>query len=306
VVSGTSVALVTARVAAATDADLPPLLQALADVGLTVAAACWDDPTVDWSAFRLAVLRSPWDYVFRYAEFLEWLARTEQVTTVLNPPRVVRWSTDKRYLHDLAAHGVPVVPTTFFEPCSEPFSEPCFEPSDPRPQMQQLPAGLAGGSDLVVKPVVSAGSKDTMRHSSPSAALDHVHTLLAAGRAVMVQPYQDAVDGYGETGLVYFEGVFSHAFRKGPILGRDAAPTEEFFAPEEITVREPSAAEREVADAAIAASPPDLLYARVDLVPDRNNQPVVLELELAEPSYFVSVAPGSARRFAECVAARLA
>ncbi|MCJ7436884.1 MAG: hypothetical protein MUP97_03880 [Acidimicrobiia bacterium] len=287
------VALVTARVAAATDADLPPLMQALADVGLAPEAACWDDAAVDWSRYRLAVLRSPWDYVPRYEEFLEWLTRVEQMTTVLNRPEVVRWSTDKRYLRDLAADGVPVVPTTF------------FEPSDPRPQVHQLPAGLEGGSDLVVKPVVSAGSKDTMRHSSPSAALDHVHALLAAGRAVMVQPYQDAVDGYGETGLVYFDGIFSHAFRKGPILGRDAAPTDEFFAPEEIAARDPSAAERAAADVAIAASPPDLLYARVDLVPSADGAPVVLELELAEPSYFVSVAPESAGRFAECVAARL-
>ena len=290
--------------AAATDADLEPLLRALTDAGCSPEAACWDDPEVDWASYRLAVLRSPWDYVPRYEEFLGWLDRTALATTVLNRPEVVRWSTDKRYLRDLAADRVPVVPTAF------------FEPDEPWPDATRLDPEDRGDSDrsserrterdLVVKPVVSAGSKDTMRHSSPSAALGHVHALLAAGRAVMVQPYQDAVDGYGETGLVYFDGVFSHAFRKGPILGRDAAPTEEFFAPEEITVREPSAAERSVADAAIAASPPDLLYARVDLVPDRNDEPVVLELELAEPSYFVAVAPESARRFAECVAARLA
>lgn len=286
-------ALVTARVAAATDADLPPLLHALARAGLAPEAACWDDAAVDWSRYRLAVLRSPWDYVPRYAEFLDWLARVEQVTTVLNPPDVVRWSTDKRYLRDLGAQGVPVVPTAF------------HEPGDAPPDAAHL-LDDASAADLVVKPVVSAGSKDTVRHSSRAAALDHVHELLAAGRAVMVQPYQEAVDGYGETGLVYFGGIFSHAFRKGPILGRDAAPTDEFFAPEEIARREASAAERAVADAALAAAPPDLLYARVDLVLGSDGAPVVLELELAEPSYFVAVAPESARRFADCVAARLA
>ena len=121
----------------------------------------------------------------------------------------------------------------------------------------------------------------------------------------MVQPYLAAVDDVGETGLVFFDGVFSHAFRKGPILGRDAPPTTGFFAEEVITRRAPTATELAVADAALAASPPDLLYARVDLVPDPNGAPVVLELELAEPSYFVSVAPESAARFASCVAARL-
>jgi O-ureido-D-serine cyclo-ligase len=287
------VALVTARVAAATDADLPPLLRALADAGLSPEAACWDDPEVDWSSYRLAILRSPWDYVPRYEEFLAWLGRADRMTSVLNRPDVVRWSTDKRYLRDLASHGVPVVPTTFFEPSGEPSSA------------NELAPGADSVTDVVVKPVVSAGSKDTMRHSSRAAALGHVCDLLAAGRAVMVQPYQEAIDGYGETGLVYFDGVFSHGFRKGPILRRDAAPTDEFFAPEEITARDPSSAERTVADAALAASPHDLLYARVDLVPSAGGEPVVLELELAEPSYFVAIAPESARRFADRVAARL-
>jgi glutathione synthase/RimK-type ligase-like ATP-grasp enzyme len=286
------VALVTARIAAPTDADLPPLLDALSDAGLAADAPCWDDPAVDWSRYRLAILRSPWDYVPRYGEFLDWLDRTALATTVLNRPEVVRWNTDKRYLRDLASRGVPVVPTTF------------HEPGAPPPPLDRLLEPATDG-DLVVKPVVSAGSKDTMRHSSRSAALDHVQGLLAAGRAVMVQPYQAAVDGDGETGLVSFDGNFSHAFRKGPILRRDAAPTDEFFAPEEITARDPSPAERAVAEAALAASPPDLLYARVDLVPGRDGNPVVLELELAEPSYFVSVAPQSAARFAACVAARL-
>ena len=287
------VALMTARVAAATDADLPPLLRALADAGLSPEAACWDDPEVDWSSYRLAILRSPWDYVPRYEEFLAWLGRADRMTSVLNRPDVVRWSTDKRYLRDLASHGVPVVPTTFFEPNGEP------------PSVNELAPGAGSSTDVVVKPVVSAGSKDTMRHSSRAAALGHVCDLLAAGRAVMVQPYQESVDGYGETGLVYFDGVFSHAFRKGPILRRDAAPTDAFFAPEEITARDPSSAERAVADAALGASPHDLLYARVDLVPTSDGAPVVLELELAEPSYFVALAPESARRFADCVAARL-
>ena len=287
------VALVTARAAAATDADLPPLLRALADAGLSPEAACWDDPEVDWSSYRLAVLRSPWDYVPRYDEFLAWLGRADRLTSVLNRPDVVRWSTDKRYLRDLASHGVPVVPTTF------------FEPSDQPPSVNELAPGAGGATDVVVKPVVSAGSKDTMRHSSRTAALGHVCDLLTAGRAVMVQPYQESIDGYGETGLVYFDGSFSHAFRKGPILRRDAAPTDEFFAPEEITERDSSSAERVVAEAALAASPHDLLYARVDLVPSADGAPVVLELELAEPSYFVAIAPESARRFADCVAARL-
>lgn len=281
------VALVTARIAEPTDADLVPLLEALTAQGAVATVECWDDPDVDWATFRLAVLRSPWDYVPRYGEFLAWLDRASVATTVLNSPDVVRWSSDKHYLADLEAAGVPVVPTRF------------CEPGRPVPPLDEI------GGHVVVKPVVSAGSKDTVRHSSLATAVDHVEELLAAGRAVMVQPYLVGVDTAGETGLVYFDGVLSHGFRKGPILRADAPATDEFFAPEEIAPRAPSREERRVADAAIAACPPDLLYARVDLVPGPTGTPVVLELELAEPSFFVATAPGTAERFASCVTERL-
>ncbi len=281
------VALVTATAALGTDEDLQPLLDAVDRRGIAASAPCWDDPDVAWDAFDLAVLRSTWDYVPRYDEFLRWLDATEQRVRVLNPSSVIRWSTNKRYLADLATRGVPVVPTEF------------FEPGDPPPNLSER------AGELVVKPVISAGSKDTARHSDARATERHVLDLLAVGRAVMVQPYLHGIDTHGETGLVYFDGELSHAFRKAPILTLDAPPTAEFFAPEEITAREPTPDERRIADATIAACEPDLLYGRVDLVPGPDGQPLVLEVELAEPSFFLAYAPGSADRFAAAVAARL-
>ena len=281
------VALVTATAALGTDIDLEPLLHALGRGGFEADDPCWDDPDVAWTEYDLAVLRSPWDYVERYAEFLGWIEATEEHVRVLNPSSVVRWNTDKHYLADLAARGLPVVPTEF------------FGPGEARPQL----SGRAG--DLVVKPVISAGSRDTMWHSDPGAAEAHAAELLAAGRAVMVQPFLDDITTYGETGLVYFDGVFSHAFRKAPILALDAPPTDEFFAHEEITPRAPTDAERKLGDAAMASCDADLLYGRVDLVPGPDGQPLVMELELTEPSYFVGQSPGAADRFAAAVARRL-
>ena len=281
------VALVTATAALGTDVDLEPLLDALGRAGIEADAPCWDDRDVAWAGYDLAVLRSPWDYVERYEEFLGWIEATEHHVRVLNRSSVVRWNTDKHYLADLAQRGLPVVPTEF------------FRPGEARPRL----AGRTG--DLVVKPVISAGSRDTMWHSDPGAAETHAGELLAAGRAVMVQPFLDGITTYGETGLVYFDGVFSHAFRKAPILALDAPPTDEFFAHEEITPRVPTDAERQLADATIASCDADLLYGRVDLVPGPDGQPLVMELELAEPSYFVGHAPGSADRFATAVAERL-
>jgi len=281
------VALVTARAAVGTDEDLEPLLDALGHRSIDADAPCWDDAQVRWGNFDLAVLRSTWDYVPRYEEFLRWLDATEQHVPVLNPSSVVRWNTDKHYLADLAERGLPVVPTEFFEASGSP------------------PRVSAPVGELVVKPVISAGSRDTMRHSEARSAEQHVSDLLAANRAVMVQPFLHGITTHGETGLVYFNGAFSHAFRKAPILALDAPPTDEFFAPEEITPRDPTDDERRIADATIASCGPDLLYGRVDLVPGPDGQPLILEVELAEPSYFVDQAPGSPGRFAAAVEQRL-
>ncbi len=110
------IALVSARAARHLDEDLAPLLAALAEKGADAAVADWDDPEVDWSAYRLALLRSTWDYTERLPEFLAWADSAAARTTLINPPAVIRWNTDKHYLGDLARAGVPVVPTQFVEP----------------------------------------------------------------------------------------------------------------------------------------------------------------------------------------------
>ena len=93
----------------------------------------------------------------------------------------------------------------------------------------------------------------------------------------------------------------------GVLLKRGAEPARGLFAVEQIAPREPSNAEREVAQRALAAIPFEspLLYARVDLIHDESGAPRLLELELTEPSVFLGHAPGSAERFARAILARV-
>ena len=111
-----SIALVSARAAQGLDEDMPPLLGALRAAGADVHVVDWDDDSVDWARFDLALLRSTWDASIRLAEFLAWGERVAKLTTLLNPLAVIRWNTDKRYMRDLARAGVPIVPTQFVEP----------------------------------------------------------------------------------------------------------------------------------------------------------------------------------------------
>ena len=270
-------------IAIATCAELPDLdedeckfIDALVELGAEAKPAVWDDPSIDWSLFDAVVLRATWDYSRRIEEFIGWTRHVASVSVLLNPADVVEWNTDKRYLTDLAAVGVPVVPTVFVEVPQASSDAITWEP----------PAGFA---EFVVKPVVSAGSRDTMRYSSATSG--------------------DAPDLH-ETALVFIGGEFSHAVCKGQMLRLDTEGEKVagLYVVEEITPRSASLAEREVADAALAAIPGGLnrvLYARVDLIPDASGAPVVLELELTEPSLFFQHDHTAAPRLAAALLARL-
>lgn len=272
------------------------MLAPLAARGVTVDTAVWDDPRVDWGRYDLVVLRSPWDYVPRRDEFVAW---ARGVPTLVNPADVVDWNTDKRYLSELTAAGVPTVPTSWVEPGAS--WEP---PSTP--------------GDYVVKPTVSAGSRDTGRYDltdpeQRTLAVRHVHRLSTAGRVAMVQPYLKAVDTVGETALLFLAGpdgpVFSHAVRKGAMLDGPDPGVEWSYRPAEIG---PSAAtDEQLAVAArvlteVPGGPQRLLYARVDLVPGPDGTPVLIELELTEPSLFLGYADGAPDRLADAVLTHLA
>jgi len=296
-----TLALVTAIAAAGHDDDLAPLLDACASVGLYARAVAWDDATISWGRFDAALVRSPWDYTERLAEFLGWCDRVSQQVALLNPAHVIRWNTDKHYLSDLAATGIPVVATTFVEPDAEP--------------LQALQAFLAAdqAAELVVKPTVSAGARDTQRYTRNQefAASNHIARLLDQGRSVMLQPYLPAVDSAGETALIYFDGRFSHAIGKGALLQKDAAATTAPFAAGNISSRKADPEELKVGEQTLAAAArllqlnQPLSYARVDLIRGDDGYPRLLELELTEPSLFFAQAPGSAEHFAVTLASRL-
>jgi O-ureido-D-serine cyclo-ligase len=293
------IALVSTGSARALDEDLEPLTAALAALGAETDVVDWDDGTVDWSRFDLAVLRSPWNYTQHVVAFRTWIERGAAATCLVNPAPLVRWNLDKHYLADLAAAGVPTVPGQFVEPGM-----------DAGIALRTFLDRHADSAELVVKPAIGAGSRDARRHArdATDAARTHLGQLLDAGRSVLLQPYLDRVDEHGETALIFFGGEFSHAIRKGPLLAPGAESTRALFAAEHIVAREPSPAELAVARAALASIPfaPPFAYARVDLIRDADDAPHVLELELVEPSLFFAHAEGSAARFAAILAMHVA
>lgn len=288
------VALVSAAEARHHDTDLPLLVRALGDRGIIADIVDWDDSDVDWSKYRCAIVRSPWDYHRRYEEFVAWLQHVSSQTVLHNSADVISWNIDKVYLGELEAAGIPIIPTTYVRGAED---------------IVLVSNNGMLDKDIVVKPTISAGSNNTERHEeSPVKAAAHLGVLIDAGKTAMVQPYQRFIDEQGETGMLYFNGEYSHAFRKGAILATGENTKNGLFTEEDISERTPRAAERELGDAAMrfvvqkfGVAP---LYARVDVVRGSGGFPVLMELELAEPSLYVHLDADAPARFAAAVVAR--
>ncbi len=255
--------------------DDRPLAAALAKRGALVVTAPWDDPDFAWDRVDLALLRSPWDYHRRHDEFLAWLSRVEAQTKVVNDPDVVRWNIDKRYLLELAGKGVLTVPTAFVA----------------RGEGVNLRGFCAdrGWETVVLKPSVSADSWETIRvtpdrYDEGQAYLDRHR----AEREIMVQPFVKDVEEGGEHSLMFFGGVYSHAVRKNSAFlgGRHVGP--------EGRSADPGADAVAMARSVLgAARVPEIPYARVDIARDDHGAPLLLELELFEPTLFFLEKPGS-------------
>ena len=275
-----------------------PLHEAVAEAaGFELEHVVWSDPGVVWDRYDLVVVRSTWDYLSHLEDYLAWLVRLDGLGNLHNPGRVIAWNLDKRYLLDLSAADVPIIPTRV---CAD------------GPEVAGALAGLPG--EVVVKPVVSAGSRLTGRFAAGDpAAAALAERILAGGTAVLVQPAVASVAVEGEVSTLVFGGTVSHTVRKAPLLalggGLVGGSYRERLVPETLSpgrravVEAATAAvERLVADRFGVTQP--LLYARVDVVTLDDGGDVVLEGELAEPAFFLELDPAAAGRFAAEVAGR--
>lgn len=284
------------RLAIATCADLAdiqpddtPLVHALEQQGITTTVCVWNDPTVDWSAFDAVLIRTIWDYFRYHADFLGWLDRLDRAgVPTINDSALLRWNSDKRYLLELAARDVPVIPTRLAA-------------------ASELPATLASmaGQSVVIKPTISGGAWHTVRGVAGSAELADAVAGLPHEFDYLVQPFVLEVVSDGEWSLLYFGGAFSHAVIKRPAHGDYRVQGEHGGSAEPATPDADILAAAEHALATVAAiGHADHAYVRVDGVVS-NGRFLVMELELIEPFLHLAVEPAAAGRLAGEVLARL-
>jgi glutathione synthase/RimK-type ligase-like ATP-grasp enzyme len=281
-------AFVTAADLGHPDDDETPIRAACATAGVDATWEVWDDPAVDWAAYDRVVIRSPWDYHERVDEFLAWSDRVESVARLVNPAAVLRWNSHKRYLLELEAAGVPIVPTELVT-------------GDRRSALHPI-ADRRGWPDVVVKPAVSGGAKGTTRHVADDPAGERALAALLAEGDALVQPYLPEIEAHGETSVIVLGGVPTHAVSKRPIDG-DFRVQVQYGGRDHPVVA--TSAELALAAAAVDAAERvgPVVYARVDCL-TVDGSPRLMELEVLEPSLFLHLAPPAAA--AALVAAVLA
>lgn len=277
-------------------ADLDPddrlALDVLTKRGYACQGVVWDDPAVDWENAGTCVLRSTWDYHVKFKQFMQWLDEVSSRMQIINRPEIVRWNVRKTYLRDLEALGVPITPTRWLTDASE-------------KSIADAGKSFAGAEKVVVKPTIglaTSGVKMVAREELLTLN-DHIKELLSLGE-VMLQPYFSSVQDYGERSLIFLGGTYSHAARKSAFQHMAAAggAGERAIVADEKEIEIATATMRALCMVPALQSAgitlEQIAYARVDLIRDHENKPVILEVELVEPSLFLAYSPDAPARFA--------
>ena len=253
--------------------------RALEATGFTVEPQAWTK--ADPAGADVILPLVAWGYDQGIAEWLALLDRAEaEHWPMINPPALLRWNSDKRYLAQLADAGVATVPT---------MTVACLDEAAMDEARHRF-----GSDQLVVKPPVSASAVGTYRIGA-----DDPIPADVAGRAMIVQPFQRAIAEAGEYSLMLFGGALGHAIVKRPqagdfrvqphLGGRDFAA-------------DPPPGALALARAALAAAPAAATYARVDMIDGNDGRLAIMELELIEPALFLHQSPPSATLFGAAVA----
>ncbi|MEN0652963.1 MULTISPECIES: ATP-grasp domain-containing protein [Hyphobacterium] len=247
--------------------------------GIELVEAIWDDPGFDPAAFDAIVVGTCWDYMQQPETFLAALDRFAAVQPVLNPIETIRWNTDKGYLAELETGGIPTIPTLWADRADAAAVARAF-------------AAFPESDRLVIKPRVGGGAWRQARVSRGE-ALPPADEMPPG--ACLIQPFLGAAEREGETTLLFFDRVFSHALVKRPKPGDYR--TQSMYGATEAAV-EPDGEALQTAAAALDAVEGELLYARVDLMRRDDGRYAVMELELIEPYYYPEQGPELGRLFA--------
>lgn len=270
-------------------------LQALA-AALGASLTPWQDMAAADCAQATVLPLAAWDYSHQPAAWQAWLQALQAAGVHLfNPPEILHWNLNKRYLIELAARCAQAAAPALDAPGS-PLITPGIALLPGENWVQRISA--SGWPNPVLKPLIGQSGRGVRRLDGqwPDA-----HEF---ADGALLQPYLPAP--FGEVCLVYLNGCFSHAAHRQPAPGEWRANSAYGVHIAPITARPEWLAR---AQTVLAQLPPHLpvpLYARIDGLVDSDHIFTVNEVELIEPALYPSLHPGGIPGFAHALRQALA
>lgn len=265
------------------------LLSLLSGKGLDIRKVIWDDPKVRWEDYSLVLIKSPWDYFDKFAQFNQWLDMIAGLGIwMLNPYSIIKWNSDKHYLLEMRDAGFNVIPSAIIESGA---------PSGLAPFFKQF-----NTQQLIVKPCVSGGAKNTFTVTPQDLpALQPRIDELVQQEAFLVQPFVKEIETAGEYSFIFFNGAFSHCIIKRPRSGDFRV---QFAHGGSAQATSPDPAHIKSAGAFVDRFAKGCLYARVDAI-IIDNVLTLMELEVIEPYLFLGAVPGGYESYYHALHSRI-
>lgn len=261
------------------------LLDGLEKLNLKTIKKDWNDHNFNWSSTKSAIFRSTWDYFDQFSNFRNWLDIVKDQCFLINPYKQINWNLDKHYLLDLQKKDLPIVESVFVSKKSQLDLETISKSKN--------------WKNIVVKPTISGAARHTYHlKNNEIKKFQNKWLSLTNNEDFMVQEFQKNILSSGEIAVMLFGGKYSHSVLKKAKKG-DFRVQDDFGGSVEII--NPSLEIIDLAEKTVKSLKTMPLYARVDIILDNGNNPVISELELIEPELWFRFKEESAYKLAEIV-----
>ena len=261
------------------------VIEGLEKLNLKTIKKDWNDTNFNWSSTKSAIFRSTWDYFDQFSNFRNWLDIVKDQCYLINPYEQINWNLDKHYLLDLQKLDLPIVESIFVSKKTQLNLETISKSKN--------------WKDIVIKPTISGAARHTYHLKNDEIKkFQDKWVSLTNNEDFMVQEFQKNILSSGEIAIMLFGGEYSHSVLKKAKKGDFRVQDDFGGSVEKIN---PSLDIIKLAEKTIKSLKTMPLYARVDIIFDNGNKPVISELELIEPELWFRFKKESAYKLAEFV-----
>ena len=261
------------------------VMEGLEKLNLRTIKKDWNDTNFNWSSTKSAIFRSTWDYFDQFSNFRNWLDLVKDQCYLINPYQQINWNLDKHYLIDLQKLDLPIVESVFVSKKTNLNLETISKSKN--------------WKDIVIKPTISGAARHTyLLKNDEIKNFQEKWLSLTSMEDFMVQEFQNNILSSGEIAVMLFGGKYSHSVLKKAKKGDFRVQDDFGGSVEKIN---PSLEIIQLAEKTIKSLKTIPIYARVDIIFDNNNRPVISELELIEPELWFRFKEESAYKLAEII-----